>query len=127
MQLLVPYLNDLLVGAPSHENVLLVLVWVELHTVGDLVVREARDALPRLSVPQLDVLVKSSTQKALSIIREADVANHLGVANEGPQAVPLIVYIPKLHFAFLCVIILSGLFERSYLRREKTKERRSAP
>ena len=91
-----PYLNDFLVRTPSHENVLLVIIRVELHTVGNFVVCEAGDALSRLSVPQLDVLVKSSTQKALSVIREGNVTDHLGVANEGSQTVSLIVHVPKL-------------------------------
>ena len=89
-------LDDFLVRAASQEVVLEVLVRVELDAVGDLLVREARDALPGLCVPQLDVLVKAAAQEPLSVIGEAHIAHHLGVANEGSQTVSLIVHVPKL-------------------------------
>lgn len=67
-------LKDLLVGATSQEDVLLVVLRMKLDTERGLFVCETPDHLSSLCVPKLDDSVKPSTQKSSPIVAEANIS-----------------------------------------------------
>jgi hypothetical protein len=77
-------LQNLLVGAASQKNVLLVLCGVKLDAERHSLVGEALDNFARLCVPQLDDAVESRTEELLAIVGEADVADGFLMAHVGP-------------------------------------------
>ena len=80
-------LHDVLVGAARQEDVLLRRVGVDLDAEGDLLVREGRDALARLRVPQLAEAVVRARDEAAAVVGEANVAHGLPV--ESGRSSPL--------------------------------------
>jgi len=61
-------LYDLLVGAAREEDILLIVVRVELHAVGDSAVAEGAETLSCLCIPEIDVTIVATTEEFSSII-----------------------------------------------------------
>ena len=92
-------LEDLLVGAASEEDVLLVISWVELDTEWHSLVGEGLDHFACLGVPQLYDSVKTCTEEPLAIVCEADISDCFLVAYVSSHTLTVSGHVPDLALA----------------------------
>mmetsp|Transcript_88623 Transcript_88623/g.264350 ORF Transcript_88623/g.264350 Transcript_88623/m.264350 type:complete len:405 (+) Transcript_88623:207-1421(+) len=89
-------LHRLLVRTAADNDVLLGWVWMDRDAEGRLLVRERRDDLAGLRVPELNVLVVGDAVEPPAVAREVHIAHGLVMSHVGAEALPLVVVVPDL-------------------------------
>jgi len=89
-------LVNLLVGAPSQENVLFIVLRVKLYAKRSLFGGETPDDLAALGVPELDDPVEAGAEEPAAVVAEAHVAHRLGMAHVRAEALAVGQYVPNL-------------------------------
>mmetsp|Transcript_29646 Transcript_29646/g.77764 ORF Transcript_29646/g.77764 Transcript_29646/m.77764 type:complete len:268 (-) Transcript_29646:637-1440(-) len=88
--------QNLAVLCPGHKEVLLVVARMKLDAVGNLLVGEPRDALPRLRVPQPHHLVVAGGEVPRAVVVERNVPHTRSVAMESAEQPPPAIHFPQL-------------------------------